>query len=84
MKPEFEIYELTCNTIRTKLKTIVKGYVRVGVDNDILKIHIDNNGFEFNYVVDDYLDYVLINGTDGILEGIKVNYTKAIRNKYFY
>lgn len=84
MKPEYEIYELTCNTIREHLKENIKGYVRVGVDDDTLIVFIQHDEFKFNYTQDNYLDTILkVKTSIEIAEDIISVMHKAVMNKYF-
>ena len=84
MKPEYEIYELTCNVLREKLRNDIRGCIKVWVDEfGSLQIYINNDGFEFNYTINRYLEYVLDNGTETVVNDVESVFRRAIMGKYF-
>ena len=86
MRADFEVYTLTCNTIRRELKSKIKGYIKVEVKDDTLHICIDIDGFIFNYDIEDYLMTIVAEKltTDDIVNNIERTMMKAVMCKYFY
>lgn len=85
-KPEWEIYELSCNTLRQKLYERIKGKVVVGVDDrsDILHIDVEfKDGFTYHYEKTNYLEYILaLNGADEIVNEVINKIKWHLTNKY--
>lgn len=84
-KPEFEIYEATCNTIREVLKSRLNGKVRVGVNHsDTLCVTIKYDGIlTYQHYTENYLNYVLTYGSEKVANEIYCDFRKSINEKFF-
>lgn len=83
MKPEFEIINLTCNRLREILKSTYKGYVKVWVNDNMLEVSIENDGFIFKYYEPNYIEFVVDKGIEPIVKIIDTKFKKALMGKYF-
>lgn len=87
MENIFDMYDCLCTNLRPKLRSRIKGYIKVEANSwyDRLYINIDNDGFKFKFVIDDLVDKLLAGlSSDDILKMVQKQYTKEIMAKYFY
>lgn len=82
---EFEVCRLTATTIYNLLSSQIKGHIKVYVRDDVLKIEIINDTFNFRYQIENWVEKCMIgNDYEILIAGIVGCYESALRRKYFY